>query len=37
MSDNSTNSPPKPKGAIIESKPLFASYEKANKKSEDNE
>jgi len=27
------SAPPKPKGAIIESKPLFASYEKANKKS----
>lgn len=26
------SAPPKPKGAIIESKPLFASYEKADKK-----
>lgn len=31
------SAPPKPKGAIIESKPLFASYNKANKKDTDDE
>ncbi len=35
MSEENTAAPPKPKSAIIESKPMFASVEKKEKNNSD--
>lgn len=35
MSKDNTSAPPKPKSAIIESKPMFASVEKKEKSKSD--